>query len=268
MFDILNAMKKNILLAIVIAAALLAWRLYLVGVEDGNEALEIWADSYQIMAILGGILGIHISKKWGGTRSLIGRASLGFSVGLLLQAFGQSVYAYYGIFKGIEAAYPSIGDIGFFGSIPCYIFGVLNLAKAAGAGFIVKKTSGKIIAIGIPAALLILSYLVFLNGYEITYSLVTFLDFGYPLGQAIYISLAITTLFLTNRILGGLFRTPILLLLFALVVQYFADFIFLYRSARDTYTVGGMTDIIYLVAYFVMTVSIFILGGKFNRINK
>ena len=236
--------------------------------EDGANALL--ADSYWVLPLLGGITGLWASRKWGGLKSVFGRAILLFSLGLLLQVFGQVVYTYYARVQQIEAPYPSIGDIGFFGSVLIYIAAIYLLAKTAGAHLLRIKNAKHVIALVLPLALLTTSYLVFLRGYEFDWSnkLVPLLDFGYPLGQAIYVSLALLTYLLSRKLLGGIMRNKILLLLAALVVQYAADFTFLYKFSRETYYAGGITDAIYLVAYFLMAIALLRMGGVVENLKK
>lgn len=213
---------------------------------------------YGMVALWGAICGIVISRKWGGTKSLMGRAILVFALGLLAQEFGQMVYAYFSFYKQIDVPYPSLGDLGYFGSIPLYIYGTVLLAQASGINISLKNFKAQLQAVLIPLALLIFSYYFFLKGYEFDWSnpLKIFLDFGYPFGQATYISLVLLTYLLSRNVLGGMMKNKVLFILFALLVQYLADFTFLYQSSRATWQVGGINDYMYLVAYFLMTLGL------------
>ena len=82
------------------------------------------------------------------------------------------------------------------------------------------------------------------------------LDFGYPFGQAIYVSIAILTLSLSKGLLGGLMKNKIFFLLSALIVQYIADFNFLYQAIQGTWVNGGYGDLIYMTAYFLLAMSL------------
>lgn len=230
--------------------------------------LELWVDSYQIMSWVGAVFGFWSAIHWGGRKSVMGRAILAFSVGLLLQAFGQSVYAYYALFGGIEVPYPSLGDLGFFGSIPCYIYGTIMLGRVTGTRVSLKRYSEKISAIILPAVLLICSYVMFLRGYEFVDVpwLTALLDFGYPLGQAVYVSLAVLILIFSKKSLGGLMRKPLQFLLLALVVQYAADYMFLYQISRETWFAGGLNDVVYLLAYCIMTIALIRIYRAFESI--
>lgn len=215
---------------------------------------------YGIVALWGGIWGIVISRQWGGFRSLMGRAILMFSIGLLLQEFGQCAYTFYIFVLNVEIPYPSVGDIGFFGTIPFYIYGAYLLAKVAGVKVSLRSYGSKLQAIVIPVIMLLLAYGLFVQHYglasiDLSRPLETFLNFGYPFGQAIYISIAILTYSLTRNILGGIMRPKILFIIFAFGAQFFADYAFIFFS--DKYYPGSILDYLYLVAYFLMAFGIF-----------
>jgi len=231
------------------------------------HAKMIWGASYQLVALWGGIWGLIISTAWGGTRSVMGRSIMAFAIGLLLQNFGQSVFSYYNLVAQVELPYPSMADIGFFGSIPFYAYGTVMLARASGVKISLRTFSSKLQAVTIPLIMLGLSYFFFLREYEIDPAapLRTFLDFGYPLGQAFYVSLALLTYLLSTRTLGGVMKNRVLLILFALVVQYAADYNFLFQASSGTWSVSGYGDVIYLLAYFLMAISLLQLKTRFIR---
>ncbi len=228
----------------------------------------IWAACYQIIALWGGIIGLCIvSRLWGGVRSVMGRAVVSLSAGLLMQVLGQSVFSFYTTILRIDIPYPSLADIGFFGSIPFYVYGIILLGKSSGAHISLKSFQSKLQAVVIPLLMIIVSYLSFLRNYNIdSPNLIRiFLDFGYPFGQAIYISIAILVYILCRGILGGVMRKKILLILFALTVQYIADYNFLYQALKGTWANGGYGDYIYLSAYFLMSLSLVRLLSVFDK---
>ena len=57
----------------------------------------------------------------------------------------------------IDVPYPSIGDIGYFGSIPLYIFGVIFLAKSMGVELSLGSFANKLKALLIPVTILSIS---------------------------------------------------------------------------------------------------------------
>lgn len=223
-----------------------------------NSLHKLFGALYGIMALWGAIWGIIISKKWGFTQSIMGKAILMFSLGLFAQEFGQVTLSFYDYYLGIQGSYPSLGDVGFFGSIPLYIYGVWLLGQASGTHLKLQQYRSKIQAIVIPLLMLGVAYYLFLQNYTFDWTapLTIFLDFGYPFGQAIYISLAILAYLLSKNILGGVMKDKILFILFALFVQFLADYTFLYQSHHGTWTVGGVNDYMYLTAYFLMTLGL------------
>lgn len=239
----------------------------------GNENIRYdtffdFGGLYGLVALLGGIWGIRVARKWGGVKSVMGKAILMFSFGLLAQEFGQVTYALYNDLYKTPGPYPSLGDIGFFGSIPLYIYGILLLAKASGVKIGLKSFESKLQAIIIPLVMLVVAYFLFLQGYEFDWTnpIKVFLDFGYPMGQAIYISIALLTYLLSRNILGGIMKGKILFILFALCIQFLSDYTFLYQSSRGTWSVGGINDYMYLVAYFFMTLGLLQLNTVLGKL--
>ncbi len=258
-------------IALLLFLGLTAWRIGLnfYNTEYRDYTNQIWAASYQIMALWGVLCGLYYARLWGGWKSLVGRANIAFALGLCAQLFGQSTFSYF-FYTGVDIPYPSIADIGFFGSIPFYVYGALLLIKVSGSKVSLQSWTNKIQAILIPIAMLTLSYFVFLSGYEFdwTQPIKTFLDFAYPLGQAVYVSLAVLGFTLSRKLLGGIMRGPTLLFLIALVVQYISDYAFLYQSNAGTFVGGGMVDYLYLVSYFLMAVSLIQLAVAFKWIKE
>lgn len=245
------------------------WWIYLqIFVNKSSFEYLLFSSLYGVMALVGGFYGIRASLPWGGFKSLMGRSIIMFSLGLLLQEFGQVVYSYYSIFEKIAVPYPSLGDVGFFGSIPCYIYAILLLAKASGAHVSLKSFKYKLQAFIIPVVMLSLSYYFFLQGYKFDWSqpIKIFLDFGYPFGEAIYISFALLTYILSRNLLGGIMKNRILFILFALCIQYTADFTFLYQSNNNTWYAGGINDYTYLLAYFIMTIGLIELRAILKKL--
>lgn len=218
----------------------------------------LFGASYGLIALWGGIWGLIISKRWGGYSSALGRSIIVLSLGLLAQEFGQIIFSAHNIFLEIEIPYPSLADVGFFGSIPLYIYGIFLLLKASGVKFSFNKLVNQLQAFIIPLFMLSLSYLVFLKDYEFDYGspLVIFLDFGYPFGEAIYISIAILTYSLSKNLLGGVMRNKIVFIVGAFIMQYMAEFNFLYQNSRGTWINGGYGDYLYFLAYFMMTIGL------------
>lgn len=234
------------------------WWIYLHITPSSFDHNQVFGGFYGVIALLGGLYGMWISQKWGGFKSLLGKSIFMFALGLFAQEFGQIVYSVYTFYLHVDIPYPSLGDLGYFGSIPCYILAVWYLAKASGVKIGIQSVSSKMQAIIIPLVLLVISYVLFLRDYQFDWSspLTIFLDFGYPFGETIYISLAILTYLLTRKVLGGVMKNKVLFILFALVVQFASDYTFLVLSRYGSIAPGGFNDFMYMSAYTLMTLGL------------
>ena len=245
------------------------WYLYIhhIGLGGTLTVRQIWGSSYQILAILGGITGLFVARTWG-YKSIFGKAILFFAIGLLLQSFGQTVDSFYNFFLNATIPYPSLGDVGFFGSVIAYIIASMYLLKATGISVSIKSVKGKLLAISVPLIILVACYFFFLQGYQFdwTNKLKIFLDFGYPLGQATYVSVALLSYLSSKNYFGGTLRLPFVFLVVALVFQYFSDFTFLYQANAGTWYVGGLNDYLYFVSYTIMTLALIYFGGVHKAI--
>lgn len=258
--------------AVILYVLLILWQILdpIILGQGHKRQLGDFASIYFLIAIWGSIWGVVVSRKWGGLKSVMGKATLMFSLGLFAQAFGECVYAYYTFYLNVGIPYPSFGDIGYFGSIPLYILGVFFLAQASGVKIKLKSFGHQLQAIFIPVMALIIAYFLFLQGYEFDWSnpIKIFLDFGYPFGQAIYVSLALLTYLLTRGILSGIMKSKILFILLALCVQFLSDYNFLYQVSRGTWVTGGFGNFLYLSAFFLMTLGLLQLKTAFEAFRK
>ena len=246
------------------------WLLINFGVLSTDANHQLWAAFYQSIALVGGIVGLFYSRLWGGAKSYIGGGILLLSMGLLLQCLGQSVYSYYIFYQHIAVPYPSLGDVGFFGSVIMYIGAAWQFARASGVSLKSKYFKSKIAVFILPLILLVVSFFVFLKGYvfDWTHPLKIFLDFGYPFAEAIYVSIALVTLFFCQQLLGGVMKRPITFLLLAFIFQYISDFVFLYQSNAGTWQVGGLNDLMYSISYLFMSLGVIYIGKTYLKINE
>ncbi len=198
----------------------------------------------------------------------MGKTLILFSLGLLGQLFGQIMYSYYIYFLKIEVPYPSIGDIGYFVTPLFYSFALINLAKACGVSYNLKKIKYQLVALIVPVVLLSIVYNIFLKGYEFDWSqpIKIFLDFWYPLGGSIYIGLAVLVLLLSKGLLGGIMKPKVLMLIFALLMQFGADFYFLYEAYYGKYYPGSGNDFVMMIAYFFMNIALIEFNKAHNEI--
>lgn len=238
----------------------LIWWVYLqLGDLTNTTQAYLFDWFYGLIGLSGAIIGIHISfSKWGGWSSVIGRGLIFLSLGLIGQWFGLQVWTYFNVIAKIEAPYPSLADVGYFALIPAYTLGALMFALASGAKFSLRTKRGKIGALFIPLIALTLAYVLFLKdvGIDLSDSLKSFLDFGYPLGEIIPVSIALFTLTLSRDLLGGTMKSRILFLVGAFFFQFLTEYAFLYTAGVDTYVNGGWNDLMYATSYAIMSLGL------------
>lgn len=271
--------SKPAILVSLLYLALMGWwaSLQLRGTV-GTREIETFSDSIWVIAFFGGVFGLLAARKWGGFKSVFGRAISFFSLGLLTQAVGQFIYIYYAYVLDNPNPYPSPADIFFFATIPLYTVALLNLSRALAVRFSKANILGKLATLVIPLSLLAVSYKVFLAGYERCFvdettlenicatPLQVFLDFAYPLGGAIYIAIAVLVFVLSFKLLGGIMKNKILLVLFGLLAQFTAEFHYLYLTYKGELEIGKLNDALYLSAYFLIAISIIRLGGVIDKL--
>ena len=247
--------KLQILVTLIFLGFFAWWISFQHVVTKQGPSVQWFGGTYGIVALIGSIIGFTAARKWGGFKTVLGKALMFFSLGLLAQEAGQLIYTYYIYGAKIQIPYPSWGDVAYFGSVLLYITAAIYLTRVSGAKFSLKDVKYKFIAVIVPLVLLGVSYWVFLHHHQYDFHkpLTVFLDFGYPMGQAIYISIAITAYLLSRKLLGGIMRAGLVLVMVALFLQYISDFTFVYQSSRGTYLSGKYDDLFYLISYFGMT---------------
>ena len=63
-------------------------------------------------------------------------------------------------------------------------------------------------------------------------------------------------------------KNKVLFILIALVIQYIADYNFLYQFSVNTWINGGYGDYIYLFSYFIMAMGLINLGQVFRELKE
>jgi hypothetical protein len=252
--------KKKVFttLAVLLFVVYTAWWVWLtIFISPEDPLRNYFTDTYGVIAGLGGIVGLIIARKWDGMKSLVGKSLVFFSVGLLFQFLGQLSYSIEFYIYHIENSYPSFGEIFFVLSIPAYILGVYYIAKASGSAVSLRSFKNRIGSIILPLLMMAVSYFMFIRGNlgEEMPALETFLLFFYPLGQAVFVSFAALSYYLTGNVLGGVMRKRVFFILFALIFQYAADSIFLYKSSLGTWYPGDISEFSFVLSYFLMTMA-------------
>ncbi|HSW88115.1 MAG TPA: NB-ARC domain-containing protein [Candidatus Saccharimonadales bacterium] len=232
---------------------------------------RIFTQSYFIVALWGGLLGLYVSQKWGGLKSLMGKAILLFSLGLLAQTFGQLAYSLDTDLQHIYSPYASLGDIGYFGTVPIYIYATVLLAKASGTKihfFNIKKNIKLLLILSI---IMIICFALLLQHYIFNWEnpIKIFLDFAYPLGDMMYVYFAFLTYVQLKNSKEAIIRNKIFLICLALSMQFMTDYVYTYQVNLQTWQAGGIDDYLCIISYLLMTLAILQLNSyRFKLIRK
>jgi hypothetical protein len=231
--------------------------LFLNGVR-GTFYNYIYAFLYGLMPLVGGIAAMRGYRTWGGMSTILGRAILLMGLGLFFWGCGESIYAYYNLFSGARIPHPSIADIFFAPSILLYALGTILLSMTTGARFGLKQVSGKAFAVVAPVVILVLSYFLLIKigkGGNITdkSTLQTILNVLYPLIDALSLAVSVVVAGLSFKYMGGRYKLDIIFILAGLIAIFAADSFFAYTTTIGTAFSGGISDLLYTIAVFLLT---------------
>ncbi|PIZ61494.1 hypothetical protein COY17_04350 [Candidatus Saccharibacteria bacterium CG_4_10_14_0_2_um_filter_52_9] len=246
---------------------LLLWVVYFVAwlcinVFHLSLSKDDYSDSYSLIALTTGIAGLVSAKKWGLFKSRFGATISYISVGLLLQFIGHFIYALYFRVGHVTLAYPSVGDVPFLLTGLAYTLAIYYLLKV-----IVVKGSifrpGYVLVAGTVSTLLVMALVYFsflhLGMHDERGVIYSLLNVAYPVLQVSYFLLGLVALIQAKRMAGGKMFTAVLALLAALILQYVADFSFLYQDYHNTWQAAGTNDFVYVMAYGLMALSILMI---------
>lgn len=257
-----NSKKQNtaLYLPMLVWAAYLLWWLSIHVLHKGSP--DNYSDTYSAIALTGSIAGLIIAKKWGLFKSTFGRALGFFAVGLFMQFMGQLIYGLYFRIGHIELAFPSVGDIPFLLTGVFYTLAIYNLLRViVYKGSVFKPLKVLLTAIVATLLLVWLMYISFLHLaiHDDRGTIYSVVNAAYPFIQAFYFLLGLVAIMQAKRIAGGRMLGAVAVMLVALIVQYVADFSFLYQSYHDTWQPAGSNDLAYVMAYGMMALSILMI---------
>lgn len=222
---------------------------------------------YAFIPFFGGIFGFFHARKWGNFKSVVGRTIICLSLGLISWSVGNFIFGYYNLFLDISIPYPSVADVAYILSWPLWAIGIVNLSRATGMKFQLKKMSGKIGLFIIPTLVIALSYyLLFVVArggvLDLSISLKGFFDIFYPIGDVVILSLALLVYGLSLNYLGGKFKLPILLILIGFTLNFFSDFSFSFTTTQETFFVGSWVDFLFVTTMFILSLGVNLIEIK------
>lgn len=215
-----------------------------------------------LLPLIGGIIGLKNSFKWGGIKSVVGRSSLALSLGLIAWSGGMVIWNYYLFFTEVSVPYPSAADIIFILSWPLWTYGIWELSEAVGIKFAWKKVSKGFLIIPLIVTLFSVYLLMYVARGGVTYENFPklFFDLFYPLGDIVILTVTVSIFLLLRKFLGGVYKTPMLILLFGFLLNYISDFLFSYTTTKETYFNGHVVDFLFMTTMFVLSIGLSMLN--------
>ncbi len=215
--------------------------------------------AFGLIPLVGGVLGLLKSKKWGGLKSYVGRGLFFISAGAICWGIGQMLWSlYYNIFTKVDIPYPSLADVGYSLSFPFLAIGLISLSKATGARFSLKHPGGKLLALFITVIGIIAAYyllIVVARGGVIDFTeggLKLFFDLAYPIGDLIILLSGLLIYGLSFNYLGGRYKLPTLSVILGLFVLFLGDFSFSYTTTVGSYYNGHWVDMVLPTAWMLL----------------
>lgn len=193
--------------------------------------------------------------------SAFGRAFLAISLGIASWGLGSLVWLYYNLMANVEIPYPSLADLGFVLLIPCVLLGTVWLVIGLKPKY-TPVTIAKLV--GIPIAVFVFSYYFFVQDklVEKIPLLVKVLNVTYPVGDAIFLSLALVVLSIVSK--SALYK-PIFILCLGFIIEAFADTGFSWTISAGTYTVGCWVDFLFALAFFTIGLGVYYAKDIYER---
>ncbi len=262
-----SSINRKVLIFFYVLVIIWWFTIFIRGIRETNENYA-FSLLYTIIPLIWGMIGFVNARRWGGLKSSAGRAIYFLSMGILAWGIGNLIFAYYNLVLRVPVPYPSVADVFFILIYPLSAIGIVFLFRVTGAYFALRSLLGKIAIFIIPLCLSLLSYyllVVVARGGAITYEgnlLKLILDVAYPIGDIVVISLTIIVYGLSVKLLGGIFRMPVVLILIGFISNYFADFLFSYTTTTGTYFVGLWVDLFYPTAFLLIGVGLSLMDPR------
>lgn len=269
-------MNKNIKVKsiLILTVLLLVWWIVLAVTDTRYKMINyIWQAGLSAAALIFAVFGMLTAKRWSWLKSGVGQGVFFTSLGLLMWGLGQAGWTYFVIKDPSEQTPPThLLDIIYFSSIPLWTYGMFRLSKATGAKYGLRSVGAKLGVIALIAIMFALSYYFLVTvarGGSSYFHSDTFwnivFDLGYAAGDAVNLTLALAIFGLSWKYLGGMFRRPVLLILFGFAMIYLSDFWFSFYDGKGQYYNGHWDDLLYLAMVAIFGLGICLLDPSSGK---
>lgn len=262
------AVQRNIVMSVLVGIYVVTviWWVSLAVRGVNNTAEAYWYNIFfTFIPFIGGAVSVvNIRSIW--RTSQLHKAQWFISVGLLLWAVGNYIFAYYNIVLKIDVPYPSIAEVAFVPAFFCWVLGMLNLTSRINMKRYLMQIFKKGATFLLPLLFVIVSYYTVLTvekkgvmnmtGWELK----NLFDFIYTiLDVIILVTLAVLVYGLIFRLLGRKNIIAIGALVVGFLFNYFADLTFAFTTSAGTYRVGHWVDLLFPTGLFFIAVGVALL---------
>ena len=259
--------RKLLQLSFLISIIFLVYFLYVSGYE--YHSLGIYTQiPLTIIPVVGGLIGLERFKQWGMFKSMMGKALLFLSLGMIVWGVALGMWTYY-YYVNITLPYPSLADYVFIWSPPLWIIGLVFLSKVVGAPFAFKNPKETLLGLGVGVLVAIVSYYILVViGHENVLSLPEdtftqlFFNYAYTAEILVVVVFVGTSYMFSKKYLGGKFKMSVLQLFLGFLIHFFAVFFFVYTITKGTYFNGNIADILFTLAVYLESLGIINLDPK------
>ncbi len=217
---------------------------------------DTFTDLYWVVPILGGLLGLHLSKNWNGLKSIMGKVFGFFSFALFAEGLGLLIYSLYFRISGEELAYPSIGDFIFVLGIVSFSIGSWFSLRAIAPTK--KQLKNPLWHMLLSASILMAVFYFVWKGFlyegavDERGGLTVLFNVLYPTTQMVYLFICMLAFMKVRTASGGRFYRPAFTLLAGMILLYVSDYVFLHQSYDETWEAAGSSDLLYVVSYTII----------------
>ncbi len=246
------------LLLLALQSIALIWWIYL-QTQLTHTSLANYAFNvvYGSVFAVGGFAGIRSGIHLGGLRATVGRALILIAAGLVCYSIGQVIWAYYNVVLHQDAPYPSGADVFFASSLLLFAVGFLQILRMYQT-FITKKTAIESIVV-CACVVSIVFLLVGMPEIDSENAIATLLNWYYPIFDAVLASLA----FMTLRMRGGSVDKGLFAYIAGMLFLALGDNLFTIRSNNDQYWNGDVSDLMFALAGFFLSLGIVFTARSF-----
>jgi hypothetical protein len=232
-----------------IAMAVWSIALYMTG-QTTTQWNYLFNVGTAFLFLSGGLFAFQQVKK-SPIKSSVDSELIAIGIGVTLFGIGLLIWSYYNLVLNVESPFPSLSDVVYVFYAPILGYGLVNLLRVYG----VKMTKSiylQFFAVFVITAILILNFIIRPDISSEASLLTKMLLFYYPLADALLVTLGIMIFRLTRGKLHNSFNY----FLIALFSMAFADFLFSYRTAVETYYNGDFSDVLYALTGLLFTLGI------------